>query len=221
MNARKVIVAIAALGLTVVPTPTQAAPEVFGLRYMATSQTATNVSWFKANEAVSYKVYVNGVLAATVTDPQLVTSIQLPTLLGPKDVVTAVATDQAGASGSTMTATYRYLFDPYAPYIGAKSLTLYFDKGSGTLTAAATEQLNAFVAMMKLHGFTQAKLIGYNAVRVGTVNALTMAQLRADNARSALNQLLPIPTVEAVKAVKVARGAAVPDTAARVELLFR
>lgn len=223
MNARRMFVAlaVAVLGLTFVPTQAQATPEVFGLRYMATTGTTTNVSWFKAVEAVTYKIYVNGTLSQAVTNPQLITSISLPQLLGPADDVSAEAVATDGAVGARVKATYRYLFDPYAPYIPATASTVYFDKGSGTLTAGGKAAIAAFVANVKAHGFTQLQVIGHNAVTVGVPNGLTMAALRAENVMTELATMVALPTADVLHGVKFAKGATIPATAARVELFFR
>ena len=223
MNARRVFAAavVAVLGLTFAPTQAQAAPEVYGLRYMAVSHTTTNVSWFKATEAVTYKIYVNGTLTQTVTDPVLITSITLPVLLGPADNVSAEAVAADGTKGAMMKATYRYLFSPYAPFIKDHNLTVFFDKGSGALTDAGAANVAAFVADVKKHGFTEIQVIGHNAVRVGTYNALTMAALRAENVMKALATQVTLPTGDVVHGVKVLRGAPVPATAATAELYFR
>ena len=214
------IAVIAALAAATFHVPSAAAaPAVFGLRYMASSGSSTSVSWFKAEQAVSYNVYANGTLVRTVTDPQLTTTIELPQLLGPKDLVTAEAVASDGGKGAMMTATYRYLYPPYDVFLPA--VRVVFGLGSADLDAAAMAEIAAFVATVKAHGFGEILVRGHNAVRTGTFNALTMAALRADHVAGEIAAAMVIPTTTAVRGDVVGRTGAGTPTTRQVELLFR
>lgn len=222
-NRRIIALGIAALATLAAATfhlpSATAAPAVFGLRYMASSGTSTSVSWFKAEQAVTYNVYANGALVRTVTDPQLTTTIELPQLLGPKDSVRTEAVAADGSTGAMMTATYRYLYPPYDVFLPAARVD--FGIGSADLDAAALADVTAFVAMMRAHGFGEILIRGHNAVRAGTFNGLTMAALRADHVAGEIAAAMVIPTTTAVHGDAVGRtGAGTPATR-QVELLFR
>lgn len=196
-----------------------AAPSVFGLRYMASSYTSTTVSWFKAADATSYKVYVNGTLARTVTNPELTTTIELPQLLGPKDDVTAEAVAADGTVGERMKATYRYLYAPYDGYIPA--FTVYFVQSSADLGDEAESRVQEFIAELKNHGFADIRLIGHNSVAAGTYNALTMASLRAEHVAAQIAATVTVPTDIQAHGIAVPRGVDAPDANRRVEVFFR
>lgn len=224
MNSRR----IAAIGVATFATvaaltfhlpPAAAAPSVFGLRYMASSNQSTSVSWFKAEEASTYKVYVNGTLVRTVTDPQLTTTIELPQMLGPKDVVTAEALSADGTVGETMRATYQYLYPPYDVFI--PMMTIDFSRGEHDLDEGAVAHVKQLVAELQKHGFQEVRLIGHNAVLVGTYNALTMAAARAEAVSAALSSDMTIPITIQTHAVKVTKGSADSIGAREVEVSVR
>lgn len=220
---RSATLAIAALATFAAITfhlpPAAAAPSVFGLRYMASSYESTTVSWFKAEDASTYKVYVNGKLARTVTDPQLTTTIELPQLLGPKDVVTAEAIAGDGAVGASMTATYRYMYPPYDVFL--RAMTIDFGRGSGTLDEAGTAKVQQFVGVLKQHGFGELRIVGHNAVLIGTFNALTMASARADAVSAVLAAGVTLPTTVELHGVKVSKGSLATAATRQVEIFFR
>lgn len=186
---------------------------------MASSSQSTSVSWFKAEEASTYKVYVNGELVRTVTDPDLTTTIELPQLLGPKDLVTAEAITGSGTVGERMRATYRYLYAPYDVFLPA--MTIDFGKGEQALDEGALAHVKQFVAMLEKHGFGEVRITGHNAVLVGTYNALTMAAARADATAAALASELTIPTTVLAHGVRVTRAGFGSDDTRVVELAFR
>lgn len=194
-------------------------PTVFGLRYMATSNATTSVSWFKAIEATTYNVYVNGTLVRTVTDPELTTTITLPQVLGPKDVVMAEVMGADGVKSEQVRAVYRYLFPPYDTFMLAAKLD--FPRGSWELHSDDEAKISAVVDMLESHGFGELKIVGHNAVPIGTFNALTMGYARAEAVSKAIAEELVIPTNVAAHGMKVTNGLAADPATRQVEIWFR
>ena len=218
---RSLLLAIAALVATAaMHAPSASAnPTVFGLRYMATSNATTSVSWFKAIEATTYNVYVNGTLVRTVTDPELTATITLPQLLGPKDVVTAEVMGADGVKSEQVRAVYRYLFPPYDTFMLAAKID--FPRGSWELHSEDNAKIGEIVEMLKTHGFGELQVVGHNAVPVGTFNALTMAQARAEAVSDAIADDLVVPTTVLTHGVKVTNGFAADPATRQVEIWFR
>lgn len=218
---RSALIAIGTLIATaVLHAPSASAnPTVFGLRYMATSNATTSVSWFKAIEATTYNVYVNGTLARTVTDPQLTTTITLPQALGPKDVVMAEALGSDGVKSDQVRAVYRYLFPPYDTFMLAAKLD--FPRGSWELHSDDEAKIKQVVDMLESHGFGEIRIVGHNAVPLGTFNALTMGYARAEAVSKAIGDSLVIPTTIAAHGVKVTNGSIAAPTTRQVEIWFK
>lgn len=171
MRNRPMLVAALLLSATsFVAVDTTASATASNALYSLVSSRATSVTWLAEPVTTKYDVYVNGTRVRTLEGAGNI-HVTLGRALGPADKVEIATSEREGAR---VTAAYwadQWIYFP--------DQLIHFASGSNSLSADARKKIEAFAAMVELHGFGEVRAIGHDAGTAGAPGAYALGYARS------------------------------------------
>jgi outer membrane protein OmpA-like peptidoglycan-associated protein len=148
--------------------------------YSVTGTPKTTISWAAGKDVATYTVLVDGKSVCSVA----VITCEVPTLLGPKNVVTVTSVATSGKTSDAVPATY------VAPSASQVLAVVNFDTAKSVIKTTESTKLRAFAATVKAAGYTSLTVYGHTDSDSGVDNQ-KLSVARANATITYLKKLLP------------------------------
>jgi len=148
--------------------------------YLVSGDSKTTITWSAAKNAASYNVLIDGKIACSA----VITSCDVATLLGPKNIVSVTSVASGGKMSAPSVAIYAA---PTSPQVLS---VINFDSGKSVVNPSEAAKLRAFAATVKATGYTSLSVFGHTD-SVGGVDNRKLSIARANATITYLKKLLP------------------------------
>jgi uncharacterized repeat protein (TIGR02543 family) len=148
--------------------------------YLVSGDSKTTITWSAAKNAASYNVLIDGKIACSA----VITSCDVATLLGPKNIVSVTSVASGGKMSAPGVAIYAA---PTSPQVLS---VINFDSGKSVVNPSEAAKLRAFAATVKATGYTSLSVFGHTD-SVGGVDNRKLSIARANATINYLKKLLP------------------------------
>jgi uncharacterized repeat protein (TIGR02543 family) len=148
--------------------------------YLVSGDSKTTITWSAAKNAASYNVLIDGKIACSA----VLTSCDVATLLGPKNIVSVTSVASGGKMSAPSVAIYAA---PTSPQVLS---VINFDSGKSVVNPSEAAKLRAFAATVKATGYTSLSVFGHTD-SVGGVDNRKLSIARANATITYLKKLLP------------------------------